>query len=156
MEADIRTDPIVLATAGSYRCAGAALSAATWNIHGAVGSDGRYAPKRIFDVLSELGADVVALQEVPLQGPHGDFLVDLEHATGYHVAAGPLFQRRGIEFGNAVLSRHPFARVSHLDLTVERYEPRGAVDVHIAATSAARCASSPLILGCDRASGASR
>jgi len=134
MEADIRTDPIVLATAGSYRCAGAALSAATWNIHGAVGSDGRYAPKRIFDVLSELGADVVALQEVPLQGPHGDFLVDLEHATGYHVAAGPLFQRRGIEFGNAVLSRHPFARVSHLDLTVERYEPRGAVDVHIAAT----------------------
>jgi len=108
-----------------------AISAATWNIHGAVGGDGRYAPKRIFDVLSELRADVAALQEVPLSGPHGDFLVELEHATGYHVAAGPLFQRRGTEFGNAVLSRHPFERVAHLDLTVHRYEPRGAVDVHI-------------------------
>jgi len=30
-----------------------------------------------------------------------------------------------------VLSRHPFERVAHLDLTVHRYEPRGAVDVHI-------------------------
>jgi phospholipase D1/2 len=98
-----------------------------------VGGDGRYAPKRIFDVLSELEADVVALQEVPLQGAHDDFLVDLEHATGYHVAPGPLFERRGTEFGNAVLSRRAFDRVSHVDLTVNAYEPRGALDVRVAA-----------------------
>jgi endonuclease/exonuclease/phosphatase family metal-dependent hydrolase len=107
------------------------LRAATWNIHGAVGGDGRYAPKRIVDVLSELGADVIALQEVPLQGPHGDFLVEVEHATGYHVASGPLFERRGTEFGNAVLSRRAFERVGHLELTVHSYEPRGALDVRI-------------------------
>jgi endonuclease/exonuclease/phosphatase family metal-dependent hydrolase len=124
-------DPATLLSPRSVAPRKRAVSAATWNIHGAVGGDGRYAPKRIFDVLLELRADVVALQEVPLSGPHGNFLVDLEHATGYHVAAGPLFQRRGTEFGNAVLSRHPFERVAHLDLTVHRYEPRGAVDVHI-------------------------
>jgi len=128
-------DPITLRTAASRGAPSAALCAATWNIHGAVGGDGRYAPTRIFDVLSELGADVVALQEVPLQGAHSNFLVDLEHATGYHVAGGPLFERRGTEFGNAVLSRRAFERVAHLDLTVHTYEPRGAVDVHIAASA---------------------
>jgi len=40
------------------------LKVATWNIHGAVGTDGRYAPSRIVDVLAELDADIVALQEV--------------------------------------------------------------------------------------------
>jgi endonuclease/exonuclease/phosphatase family metal-dependent hydrolase len=124
-------DPATLLPSPSPALRKRAICAATWNIHGAVGGDGRYAPMRIFDVLSELRADVVALQEVPLSGPHGNFLVDLDHVTGYHVASGPLFQRRGTEFGNAVLSRHPFERVAHLDLTVHRYEPRGAVDVHI-------------------------
>jgi endonuclease/exonuclease/phosphatase family metal-dependent hydrolase len=38
------------------------LCVATWNIHRAVGADGRYAPTRIVDVLFELGADLVALQ----------------------------------------------------------------------------------------------
>ena len=107
------------------------LCVATWNIHGAVGADGRYAPTRIVDVLSELDADLVALQEVPLQQTHETFLVDLGRATGYHVVAGPLFQRRGTDFGNAVLSRHAVESVAHLDLTVGDYEPRGALDVRI-------------------------
>ncbi len=107
------------------------LCVATWNIHGAVGTDGRYAPTRIVDVLSELDADLVALQEVPLLQTHETFLVDLERATGYHVVAGPLFQRRGTDFGNAVLSRHAVESVAHLDLTVDDYEPRGALDVRI-------------------------
>ena len=106
-----------------------ALCAATWNIHGAVGSDRRYSSARIIDVLGELEADLVALQEVPVQGPHDDFLAEVEEATGYHVAAGPLFARRGTEFGNAVLSRRAFSRVEHVDLTVDGYEPRGAIDV---------------------------
>ena len=44
---------------------------------------------------------------------------------------GPLRQRHGSDFGNAVLSRYPVARVRHLDLAVGRYEPRGALDVCI-------------------------
>ncbi len=71
------------------------------------------------------------LQEVPLQQTHDTFLADLERATGYHVVAGPLFTRRGTDFGNAVLSRHAVDRVAHLDLTVDDHEPRGALDVRI-------------------------
>src|SRR5690349_5774505 len=107
------------------------LTAATWNIHGAIGTDGRYAPMRIVGVLEQIGADVVALQEVASEQEHADFLAVLERATGYHVVAGLLRQRRGLDFGNAVLSRHPVRSVERLDLAVGKYEPRGALDVCI-------------------------
>jgi endonuclease/exonuclease/phosphatase family metal-dependent hydrolase len=112
------------------------LKVATWNIHRAVGGDGRFAPARIVDVLAELDADVVALQEVALQRAHESFLADVERKTGYHVVGGPLYQRRGTDFGNAVLSRHPVKRVEHVDLAVDGYEPRGALDVRIDAGAA--------------------
>jgi endonuclease/exonuclease/phosphatase family metal-dependent hydrolase len=109
----------------------ARLTVATWNIHGAVGTDGRYAPRRIVDVLRELDADVVALQEVASEGEHAGFLDELRTATGYHVVGGLLRQHRGCDFGNAVLSRCPVQRIAHLDLAIDGYEPRGAVDVEI-------------------------
>lgn len=105
------------------------LTVATWNIHGAVGTDGRYAPGRIVDVLAEIGADVVALQEVASQEEHASFLTDLERATGFHIVAGMLRQRHGSDFGNAILSRYPVLSVERLDLCVNHYEPRGALDV---------------------------
>jgi endonuclease/exonuclease/phosphatase family metal-dependent hydrolase len=107
------------------------LTAATWNIHGGVGTDGRYAPERIVDVLKEIDADIVALQEVASQQAHENFLRDLERATGFHLVAGLLRQRRGSDFGNAVLSRYPVQSVEHIDLCVDNYEPRGALDVCI-------------------------
>jgi phospholipase D1/2 len=109
----------------------ASLRAATWNIHGAIGNDGRYAPWRIVAVLSELDADIVALQEVASHSEHANFIAHLEHATGYHAVEGPLHQRRGFDFGNAVLSRYRIRSVHHIDLTVDDYEPRGALDVCI-------------------------
>ena len=51
------------------------LRVATWNIHGAVGADQRYAPERIVDVLTEMGADIVALQEVASAQAHENFIV---------------------------------------------------------------------------------
>jgi endonuclease/exonuclease/phosphatase family metal-dependent hydrolase len=108
-----------------------ALRVATWNIHGAVGTDGRYAPSRVVDVLHEIGADIVALQEVASVQAHANFLRELEQATGYGIVAGLLRQRRGSDFGNAVLSRYPVSSVRHLDLAIGAYEPRGALDVCI-------------------------
>jgi endonuclease/exonuclease/phosphatase family metal-dependent hydrolase len=105
------------------------LRVATWNIHGAVGADGRYVPDRVVGVLQEIDADIVALQEVASEEAHTSFLADLERDTGYHVVAGLLRQRHGSDFGNAVLSRFPVRSVEHLDLAVDRYEPRGALDV---------------------------
>jgi len=107
------------------------LVVATWNIHGAVGTDGRYAPERVVAVLREIGADIVALQEVASAQTHENFLRDLEQATGYGIVAGLLRQRQGSDFGNAVLSRYPVASVRHLDLAVGSHEPRGALDVCI-------------------------
>jgi endonuclease/exonuclease/phosphatase family metal-dependent hydrolase len=109
----------------------ATLRVATWNIHGAVGADGRYLPARVVGVLREIDADIVALQEVAFEEAHTSFLADLERDTGYHVVAGLLRQRHGSDFGNAVLSRFPVRSVEHLDLAVDRYEPRGALDVCI-------------------------
>ena len=40
------------------------LTFASYNIHKAVGLDGRRDPERILAVLREIGADVVAVQEV--------------------------------------------------------------------------------------------
>ena len=120
----------LIATRGAHaQVASKALTVATWNIHGAVGTDGRYAPGRIVAVLNEIDADIVALQEVASVQAHENFLADLERETGFHLAAGLLRQRRGSDFGNAVLSRYPVRSVEQLDLAVDNYEPRGALDV---------------------------
>jgi phospholipase D1/2 len=119
------------AAAGHAHASAMTLTVATWNIHGAVGGDGRYAPGRVVDVLGELNADLVALQEVASAQAHECFLTDLGSATGYHVASGPLLQQHGSDFGNAVLSRYAFKTIAHLDLAVDDYEPRGALDVCI-------------------------
>ena len=111
--------------------AGSPLRVATWNIHGAVGGDGRYSPARVVGVLQEIDADVVALQEVASEEAHTSFLADLERDTGYHVVAGLLRQHHGSDFGNAILSKFPVRSVEHLDLAVDHYEPRGALDVCI-------------------------
>lgn len=108
------------------------LTVATYNIHAAVGRDGRFDPERIGDVLRELQADVIALQEVPLGGDGTPSVLDvLQAATGYQAAEGPtriLPERR---YGNAVLSRHPIVSVRSIDLSFGRREPRGALDADL-------------------------
>ncbi len=93
--------------------------------------DGRYDPARINDVLAEMDADVVALQEVASLEQHGEFLTELQRATGFTVVAGPTLTRRGSDFGNAVLSRFPVDRFARIDLAISGCEPRGALDVCI-------------------------
>ena len=107
----------------------ASVRVATWNIHGAIGADRRYAPARIAAVLAELDADIVALQEVAPSSTHERFLAGLAHETGYHAVDGPLDTPRRRGSGNAVLSRHVILRISHHDLTIDGLEPRGALDV---------------------------
>lgn len=108
------------------------LAVATWNVHGGVGGDRRFSPARIADVVGELHADVVALQEVGER--HGEKLLDaVVAATGFHAVQGWTCKRWGCDYGNAVLSRFPVAESSQVDLTVPGSEPRGALDVVFAA-----------------------
>jgi endonuclease/exonuclease/phosphatase family metal-dependent hydrolase len=108
------------------------LTIATYNIHGAVGCDGRFAPGRVADVLREMNADIVALQEVPLGGSKTpDVLAILQKATGYLAAEGPACDRPERRFGNAVLSRYPILSMRAIDLSFGSREPRGALDADV-------------------------
>lgn len=108
------------------------LTVATYNIHGAVGTDGLFDAGRIAMVLEEIGADVVALQEVPLGGPGQlNVLQYLRQATGYHAVEGATLETPLRRYGNAVLSRYPILATECIDLSFGSREPRGALDADI-------------------------
>lgn len=108
------------------------VTVATWNIHSAIGTDGRFAPERIGQVIKEMNADIVGLQEVPLGGSDWpDVLRFLQAATGFHGVEGPTHCNPMRRFGNAVLSRYPIIASRSIDLSFGRCEPRGALDADI-------------------------
>ena len=109
----------------------AGVRVATYNVHACVGTDGLHDPARVASVISELDADVVALQEfsypvdIALETRTPVVLTQLDD---YECALGPT-RRRGEThwFGNVVLTRHPILHVHRVDLSVEWREPRGAL-----------------------------
>jgi endonuclease/exonuclease/phosphatase family metal-dependent hydrolase len=108
------------------------LTVATYNIHGGVGADGKLSAQRIADVLCEMRADVIALQEVPLGGPNvPEVLAVLRAATGYAAAEGPTWVHANGRYGNAVLSRFPISEIRAIDLSFGSREPRGALDADL-------------------------
>ena len=108
------------------------LTIATYNIHGAVGTDKRFMPERIATVLQETNADVIALQEVPLGGGgFPDVHAILQQATGFEGAADLTFSVSERHFGNAVLSRYPIRATRSINLSFPDREPRGALDVDV-------------------------
>lgn len=112
------------------------LRIATYNIHGAIGCDGVYMPQRIADVIAELDADIVALQEVPLGGRAApNALPMLREATDMLAIAGPTLDTPERRYGNAVLTRLPVRATRTLNLSFGKREARGALDVDIASTS---------------------
>jgi endonuclease/exonuclease/phosphatase family metal-dependent hydrolase len=109
------------------------ITVATYNVHRWTGFNGRSAsdPARAGFVISEMAADVVALQEVMRPHDGDDPLEALAEALGMHVAfAATRFHKRG-ELGNAILSRWPLGGVSMLDLSCSRLEKRVAVAAQI-------------------------
>src|SRR5207244_13276236 len=79
------------------------LTVATYNIHAAVGVDRAFAPHRIAQVLREIDADIIALQEVPLGDSRTpSVLAALQQATGYAAAEGPTYDSTDRRYGNAV------------------------------------------------------
>lgn len=115
------------------------MTIATWNIHGAVGTDRRFDAGRIARVLREIDADVVALQEVPLGGEAATDVLAAVHAIcGGDACEGPTIDTPQRRYGNAVISRWPIVAVRAVDLSFGSREPRGALDADL------RCGTQPL------------
>jgi len=77
-------------------------------------------------VIEEIGADVIALQEV--HSGAGDGLGAWTRRLGYELVEGATLRRGDQPYGNALLSRHPVTGVRRLDLSMPDREPRGALD----------------------------
>jgi endonuclease/exonuclease/phosphatase family metal-dependent hydrolase len=102
----------------------------TYNIHAGVGMDGRFDPQRIVQVLQELNADVLALQEVEHHRVgNRDLLNYLAAETGSNAIADPTLLRETRHYGNALLTKLPILTVERIDLSVPGREPRGALHV---------------------------
>lgn len=106
------------------------MRVATYNVHSCIGTDGRHDPERVATVITELDADIVALQEftypasVALETRSAVTLTTLD---SYTCALGPTRQNLTQCFGNALFTRHPILDVHRIDLSMEKREPRGAL-----------------------------
>ncbi|WP_234794601.1 endonuclease/exonuclease/phosphatase family protein [Xaviernesmea oryzae] len=110
------------------------LMIASYNIHKAVGVDKRFDPGRIIDVICELGADIVALQEADQRFGERAGLLDLERLRrDCHLVSVPIaaFSPKGHGWhGNVLLLREGVVgRVEQLKLP--GVEPRGALMVDL-------------------------
>lgn len=105
---------------------------ASYNIHRAVGLDAQRSPTRIAAVIDQIDADVIALQEVEWGLPaHEAWLETYAERRGYELLIDANIEDHRGRFGNVLLSRHPVSRVDRIDLSVGRFEPRGAIAAHI-------------------------
>lgn len=103
---------------------------ATYNVHKCRGMDGRARPERIAEVLGEIDADIVALQEVisaPDGRGHEDQAGYLGHKTGLKYVLGETRRRQGRPYGNLLLSRFPIRAVANYDISAPGREPRGCL-----------------------------
>ena len=105
----------------------------TYNIHRSRGMDRRTQPHRIAAVLSQIDADVVALQEVIGAGPRGaSHIEEIGAALGMGWVMAPTRHLRTALFGNVVLSRFPVRHHLQHDLTWKTCEHRGVQRVDVA------------------------
>lgn len=102
------------------------LRIATWNIHMAIGGDGQRDMTRTMQVLSQLNAGVIGLQEVDnrIENDRNDLLTLREH-TRFEVIPGPTMKRPQGDYGNLLLTRLPVLKVDRFDISYKAREPRG-------------------------------
>lgn len=110
------------------------MKIATYNIRKAIGTDRRRNPERIIEVLNEMNADVIALQEADRRfGQRHAVLSDrlLEAHSPYRTV--PLSIQTGSMgwHGNAILVREGVEVIGHDVVHLPCLEPRGAVSVAV-------------------------
>lgn len=119
----------------------------TYNIHKCRGLDRRVRPQRIAEVLKQIDADIIALQEVVGMDEAAreyNQVHAIADELGYDFRIGENRKLRGGAYGNALLSRLPILSDRNQDLTWRKNEPRGCLEVIIAPHKNAP-ASAPLL-----------
>jgi endonuclease/exonuclease/phosphatase family metal-dependent hydrolase len=105
------------------------LKVASYNIRKAVGLDWRRRPERVLDVLTEIDADIVALQEVDRRFGSRNSALDpevIERETGYKaIRFSDRPQSLGFH-GNVILARKSITVASARPMMLPHLEPRGA------------------------------
>jgi endonuclease/exonuclease/phosphatase family metal-dependent hydrolase len=111
------------------------LRITTYNIHKCRGLDRRVRPKRIAEVLKQIDADIISLQEVvgmdEAAREHNQVHA-IADELGFDFRIGENRRLRGAAYGNVVLSRLPIVADHNHDLSWRQYEPRGCLQVTIA------------------------
>jgi endonuclease/exonuclease/phosphatase family metal-dependent hydrolase len=106
------------------------LKVASYNIRKSVGLDWKRQPERILDVICEVDADIVALQEVDRRFGRRESSLSVEHiaeATDYvPVRFGARPTSLGWH-GNTILIRKAARVLTHRQIHLPQLEPRGAV-----------------------------
>ena len=112
------------------------LRLVTWNIHKGIGTDREYRLDRVVQVLRDLDADLICLQEVDQgvqRSQHENQAERLAHELGYeHAALGLNVCVGGGAYGNLTLSRHPLEDVHNVDLTIPPKKRRSGLVTTVA------------------------
>jgi endonuclease/exonuclease/phosphatase family metal-dependent hydrolase len=99
---------------------------ATYNVHKCRGIDWRVSPARIARVLQEIGADIIAVQEIFAAQAHC-----LAGALALPHVFGRARELKGDDYGNAVFTRFDMSFSHDYDLSVSRREPRRCLRVDL-------------------------
>ena len=106
---------------------------ASYNVHKCVGTDGRFDPDRVAQVITEIDADIIAIQEADKRFGERQGLLDLgrlEQETGLVPVRAGLKERSHGWHGNLLLFKQGVVNGLHT-VKLPGLEPRGAVMVEL-------------------------
>lgn len=99
----------------------------SYNIHGGIGTDKQHDYKRIGQYLTQLGADIVLLQEMDTRPSDRDTAQDINDIcanNAFSLTASPALTEPDGWYGNAVLSRFDVLSTETLDVSQDGRQPR--------------------------------
>jgi endonuclease/exonuclease/phosphatase family metal-dependent hydrolase len=103
----------------------------TWNVHSCIGTDRRFDPERVKQIIHSLKPDIAALQEVDSRRDLRDGFDLLGDTLGSHSAAVRTIRTPDGDYGHMLLSRWEISEWTHHDISFRRREPRSLIEARI-------------------------